>query len=147
MASLSVFNVEHVSMISNLISLCTRIATLPSCLFWSIIARNGIIRDIKLKSTFKPGFIESKDVNIILFQKERYFHLLISAAAYICVPILEELKELYEAMVLKRWRCSRIVSQYEPLYIPVDQWCCNLFYWFSITLWWWFLLVNVYYLV
>ena len=34
---------------------------------WSTPARNGVIRNIKLKITFKPGFIESGDVNIILF--------------------------------------------------------------------------------
>ena len=52
---------------------------------WSIPARNGIIRNIKRKITFQPRFITSEDVNIILFQKERYFHLFIFAAAYIYV--------------------------------------------------------------
>ena len=36
-------------------------------LSWSILARDGIIWDIKPKINFKPGFIKSEDVNIILF--------------------------------------------------------------------------------
>ena len=50
---------------------------------WFILVHNGLIRDIKFKITFKPGFIKNENVNIILFQKERYFHLLISAEAKI----------------------------------------------------------------
>ena len=71
-------------MITNFITLNIRIAPppppLPSC---SVLAYDGIIQNIKIKITFKPGFIKCEDVNIILFQKERYFHVLISAAASI----------------------------------------------------------------
>ena len=93
MFSLSVCIVEHVSMISlfdfNIITSkdSNSSSSLPS---WSILALNGIKRDIKLKITFQASSIKSVDVNIILFQKERYFHLLISAAANIYVSQLNE---------------------------------------------------------
>ena len=148
MASLSVFNVEHVSMISNLISHIVRLAMrhhlflefwlVDTWFFadwrhhravtrlenvrqsnirrgkklgvqlshkhpltthkdsnssplssWSIPRRNGIIQNIKLKITFKPGFIKSEDVNIILFQKERYLRFFIYAYIYFCVYLRE----------------------------------------------------------
>ena len=94
---------------------------------------NGIIRDIKFKFTFKTVFIESKDVNIILFQNERYFtSLFLQLHIFIGANFSgEELKEvLYETIFFKRWRFSRTVSQFEPLYIPVDRWCSNLLYCF-----------------
>ena len=69
MASLSVFLVEHFSVISNLISLRT--------------------------STFKPGFIESQDVNIIVLQKRDIStSLFLQLRIFTCVNFsLEELKE------------------------------------------------------
>ena len=56
---------------------------------WPIPTRNGIILNIKLKITFKAGFIKSEDVNVIFFQTERYFHFFTSAAAYIYVSQFE----------------------------------------------------------
>ena len=52
---------------------------------WSVNARNNIIWNIELKVAFKLIFIESENINIILFKEERYFHFLISAAANINV--------------------------------------------------------------
>ena len=37
---------------------------------------------MEAKLTFKPSFIYNKDVRIIFFKKEWYFHLFIAAAAY-----------------------------------------------------------------
>ena len=57
---------------------------------WSVIVRNKIIRNIELKVAFKPSFIESENLNVILFEKERYFYFLIPAAANINVNQLSE---------------------------------------------------------
>ena len=52
---------------------------------------NGIIRDIKFKFTFKTVFIESKDVNIILFQNVEIFPPpYFCSCIYLLVPILVE---------------------------------------------------------
>ena len=91
----------------------------------SIIARNGIIRDIKLKIAFKPGFIESEDDNIVLFKKEISTPLFLQQQRILmCDNLsLEELKEEFNEAIFKQWRCSKIVPQFELLDNPVDQWC------------------------
>ena len=88
-ALLSVSRLEHASMIPKLMFMTHKYSNSSSLLSWPAIARNNIIRNIELKVAFKPSFIESENVNINLFKKERYLHFLISAAANINMSQIE----------------------------------------------------------
>ena len=125
MASLSVFILEPVSVISNLILLRTRAANPPPCLLglalrvkvqFGISSLKLLLSQVSLRVWMSISFtFRKRDISTSLFLQLRIFT---------CASLsLEELKDVVNEAIFNLWRSLQIVLQFELLCSQVDIWC------------------------